>query len=244
MQGLRAAIIFLTRLPAGHVGAGAFAAAPWWFPVVGLGLGAAQGAALVLVSMVWGPVAGGLVALLVGLALTGALHEDGLADTFDALGAPRPAERALEIMRDSRIGSYGALALIWMFAAQLWALSAIAGPWAAVAGLVAGQALSRACLGPILRHGPYLRAQGTGTGMTAPPGAGALGVWAGAVALALGVAVAGFGLVAAVEGLAGAGLGAAVIWLWARRRLGGVTGDVLGAAQQVAFLFFLLGVMA
>ncbi len=240
---MRAAIIFLTRLPAGRVADTAFAAAPWWFGMLGLGLGAVQGGALVLAAMVWGPVAGALAALLVGLALTGALHEDGLADTFDALGAPRPAARALEIMRDSRIGSYGALALIWMFAAQAWALSALVTPLSALAALMAGQALSRACLGPILRHGPYLRAQGTGTGMNAPPGAGEWVAWVLSVALALALALVAFGPVGAVLGFGGAVVGAGLIWAWARRRLGGVTGDILGAAQQCAFLGFLLGVL-
>jgi len=241
MEGLRAALIFLTRLPAGQVGSAAFAAAPGWFPMVGLGVGAAQGAVFVMAAAVWGPVAGALAALALGMILTGALHEDGLADTFDALGAPRPAERALEIMRDSRIGTFGALALIWMLGGQGWALATMAAPAAA---LIAGQALSRAALVPILRHGPYLRAQGTGSGMTDPLPGSALGAWVVAVLLALGVSIGAVGPGATFLGLAGLTLGAVAIWVWARRRLGGVTGDILGAAQQVGMLGFLLGVMA
>ena len=241
MQGLRAAMIFLTRLPAGQVGSGAFAAAPGWFPMVGLIIGAAQGLAFLAAAAVWGPVAGALAALALGMALTGALHEDGLADTFDALGAPRAPERALEIMRDSRIGTFGALALIWMLGAQGWALATMATPFAA---LVAGQALSRAALVPILRHGPYLRAKGTGSGMTDPLPSGAQGAWLVAVLLAMGVSIGAVGLGGTFLGLAGLTLGAAAIWIWARSRLGGVTGDILGAAQQVGMLGFLLGVMA
>lgn len=241
MRGFRAALAVLTRVPAGRLEAGDFAAAPGWFAAVGLGLGAVQGLAFWAAGAVWGPVLGAVAALAAGALLTGALHEDGLADTADALGARRSPERALEILRDSRIGSFGALALILMLGAQAAALAGLGAgaPWA----LVAAAALSRLAAALVLRRGPYLRATGAASGMTGGWGvAGALAS-AGAGLLAMGLAGWGLGL-AALAGLSGAVLAGAVTAEWARGRLGGITGDVLGAVQQAAFAGFLLGVLA
>lgn len=242
MRGARAALIFLTRIPAGRAGAEDFARAPGWFAAVGLLVGAVQGVVFLLASGLWGAALAALAAVVAGLVLTGALHEDGLADTFDGLGGGASADRSLEIMRDSRIGSFGALALGMVLGATLLALAQL-GAQAAPAALVGAAALSRAAVAVILRHGPYLRAQGTGTGMTGPQGAeGALAtIIAAAVALLLASVMLGG---AVLGGLAGLVIGAGLIWLWARRRLGGVTGDILGAAQQLGALGFLLGVLA
>ncbi|MCA0203306.1 MAG: adenosylcobinamide-GDP ribazoletransferase [Proteobacteria bacterium] len=238
MRGARAALAFLTRLPAGPLDSADFARAPGWFGAVGLGIGALSAGVWFLASWLWGPVLGALAAVTAGLLLTGALHEDGLADTFDGLGSGRPAERALEIMRDSRIGSFGALALGVVLAARVMALAAL-GPWAPAA-LIAGQGLSRGGMGVMLQSGPYVRLSGAGTGMTgqqplAPPlgaalAGGALLLW-----------TAGWGLLSALAGLALAQL---AIRAWARRRLGGITGDVLGAAQVLGDLGLLLGLLA
>jgi len=242
MRGARAAVIFLTRLPAGRAETADFALAPRWFGAVGLLVGAVQAAVYLAATGLWGAALGAVAAIVAGLFLTGALHEDGLADSFDGLGAGGGAERMLAIMRDSRIGSFGALALGVVVGAAALALARL-GPGAAPAALIAGAALSRVAMTVMLRHGPYLRAQGSGTGMTGPLGAAGWLVLAGAVALALalGAALLGVGVLA---GLAGLMAGAGGIWLWARRRLGGVSGDILGAAQQLGMLGFLLGVLA
>lgn len=239
MRGARAAVIFLTRLPAGRAGTEDFARAPGWFAAVGLLVGGVQAVVYLLANALWGPALAALAAIIAGLLLTGALHEDGLADTFDGLGGSPRSERALEIMRDSRIGSFGALALGLVLGASVLALAQL-GAGAAPVALIAAAGLSRAAMAVMLRHGPYLRAQGTGTGMTGPQNGLPIAL-AVAFALALGfLALDG----AVLSGLAGLLAGAGVIWLWSRRRLGGVTGDILGAAQQMGALGFLLGVLA
>ncbi len=242
MRGLRAAVMFLTRLAAGRVEANDFTHAPGWFAAVGLLVGTAQALFYMLGAGLWGPALGALAAVAAGLMLTGGLHEDGLADTFDGLGGGASAERALEIMRDSRIGSFGALALGLVLGATTLALAQL-GPAAAPAALVAAAALSRAAMAVMLRHGPYRRAQGAGGGMTGPQGTvGGLATMASVlVAVALAAAMLG---AAVLTGLVGLIVGSGLVWLWARRRLGGVTGDILGAAQQMGALGFLLGALA
>jgi len=243
MRGARAAVIFLTRLPAGRADTDDFARAPGWFAAIGLLIGAGQAAVYLLASGLWGAPLAALSAVVAGVLLTGALHEDGLADTFDGLGGGDSAERALDIMRDSRIGSYGALALGFVLGATTLALTQL-GAGSAPAALIAAAALTRAGMAVMLRHGRYRRAQGTGTGMTGPQGvAGALAT-AAAVAVALVLAFVMLGGAAVLSGLAGLVIGSGLVWLWARRRLGGVTGDILGAAQQLGALGFLLGVLA
>ena len=240
MRGARAALTFLTRLPAGTLAAEDFAAAPGWFAAVGLLIGAVQAAVFALAAPVWGPALAALAALGAGIAMTGALHEDGLADTCDGLGPRVPADRALEIMRDPRIGAFGALGLGLVLAAGAMTLARL-GP-AAPAALIAGQALSRAAMTGLLRAGPYLRAQGAGAGMTGRLGPAGLAATGAAVAAALVLSGAGHGA-AVLAGLAGLAIGAGAVWVWARSRLGGVTGDILGAAQQAGCLGFWLGVL-
>src|SRR5262245_46464492 len=108
------ATALLTRLPVGTVAAeeGDVARASWAFPAVGAGIGGICSAALILASLagLGGGVAA-LLAIVTGIAVTGALHEDGLADTVDGFGGGRDRDAKLAIMRDSRIGAYGALAL-------------------------------------------------------------------------------------------------------------------------------------
>lgn len=241
MRGLRAALAVLTRLPAGRLDGADFARAPGWFAAVGLGLGAAQAVVFAAAFALWGAPLAALAALAAGVLLTGALHEDGLADIADALGARRSPERALEILKDSRIGAFGALALVLVIGAQASALAGLGdrAPWA----LVAAAALSRLAAAVVLRRGPYLRASGAATGMTGPWGAG--GVLAAGAAGALAVALAGAAIgPAALAGAAGLALAAAATAAWARARLGGITGDVLGAVQQAGFTGFLLGALA
>lgn len=241
MRGARAALAFLTRLPAGPLESADFAAAPGWFAAIGLGLGTVMAGVWFLAAWVWTPPLAALAAVAVGLLLTGALHEDGLADTFDGLGAPRPTERALEIMRDSRIGAFGALALGLGLAARVAALAALGG--LAPVALIAGQGLSRAGMTLMLRAGPYVRQSGAGTGMTGPLGSG-LGLLVLATAAAAALALWAAGLGALLAGLAGLALVQLALRRWAQQRLGGITGDILGAAQVLGDLGFLLGLLA
>jgi adenosylcobinamide-GDP ribazoletransferase len=226
-----AALMLLTRLPAGRLAAGVrpSAACGWAFPLVGIVVGAIAGAAFRLAMVLGLPaILAALLALAVLIVLTGGLHEDGLADTADALGAATPAQ-SLAIMRDSRIGSFGAAALILSLAYRAAALTTL-GPSGAVAALLVSGAAARATmLGLPLLLGPA-RADGLGREIGHPtPGNGL-------VAVAITTAVAKLALtwdgVAALALVAASAL-ALVAWC-VRQRFGGYTGDTFGALEQLA----------
>lgn len=241
MRGLRAAIAFLTRLPSGKLDSADFAKAPGWFGAAGLIVGALLALIWMVLTLIWPPVVVAIFVVALGIALTGGLHEDGLADTFDGLGSGRPRERALEIMRDSRIGSFGALALGGAMALRVAPLAEA--PALAAVMLVCAHGISRCVMALLLRMGPYVRAQGAGTGMTGP--------WGTAENLAVCATLANCALIggiwlgwSALTGFLGAVAGAGLIQFWAIKRLGGVSGDTLGAAQIFAEIGFFLGVLA
>jgi adenosylcobinamide-GDP ribazoletransferase len=177
-----------------------------------------------------------LLALAAALWFTGALHEDGLADFVDALGGSRSRLPALEIMRDSRIGSFGAAAIFFSLAIRASALAALEVPALALAGLVASHAFARGIFPAAIYIFPPARQDGLGAGAgQARGGDAAFGLLLGAL---LAWAALGFGpaLLAAFLALLSAG----VVLCIAQRRLGGYTGDVLGAAEQVAEMTVIL----
>lgn len=235
---------FLTRLPSSRVAytPERMAAAPRYFPAVGAFVGVAGAAMLLAAARVLPMPVAVLLSLGVTLALTGALHEDGLADTFDGLGGAT-RERALEIMRDSGTGTYGVLAIGLTLATKVTALAAMPAGLAAAA-LVTGHAASRLSSVLVIATSRYVREAGAG-GFTA----GGIGAGGLAVAVATGaVFVAGMGAVwGAATALAAVG-GLAVGHLLARlvfeRRLGGYTGDCLGATQQLSEAAMYVGVLA
>ncbi len=198
------------------------------FPLVGAAIGALIGAvALLLVHPLGGWLAA-VLALAAATVLTGALHLDALADSADGLSA-RTRERALEIMRDHAIGSYGAVAIALDLLVKAGALSTLASHHDVLRTAVAAGALSRAA--PVLLAAalPYARAE---SGLGAPLTHGGRGRAAIAAVLAAGVAVA----TAGAHGAIAAGVAAAIVvalavcyWRW----LGGVTGDTLGAAVEL-----------
>lgn len=236
-----AAITFLTRVPLGRVvqvDAQDVAGGAWLFPLVGGVVGGAAGLlADVTADRVPSLAAGGLAVAAAAL-LTGAMHLDALADTADALGGTT-RERSLEIMRDHAIGAFGATALIVVCVLDAAVLGALAeSNDAALVGLAAGAAGRAAMLPPalVLR---YARA-GEGQGRVLA-GMGAGGVLAGLVLAALIVVPAGWpGLWSA----AAAALVAALLAAYARRRFGGVTGDVLGALAKLSETAALLAAAA
>lgn len=211
------------------------------FPIIGAALGLAAGLVYGLASWLglaaW-PAA--LLALAAPILLTGALHEDGLADTADGLGGGRSAERRLEIMRDSRTGAFGVLALLLSVTLRAGALAAIAPGWAAIGALVAAGAWSRALLPVLPRVLPPARPDGLGAGAGTPDERTAsIALGLGGAALLLGL---GFG-----GGLVALAVSAAAVWglvVAARRAIGGHTGDILGAAQQIAEAAVLLAAAA
>lgn len=237
------AVQFLTRLPV-DVGdrftPELFARSVRFYPLVGALVGAV-GAAIYLVSaLVFSHAVAVVCAMVALLALTGAFHEDGLADTFDGLGGGHDRAAKLQIMRDSRLGTYGTAALVSALAlraALLVSLSPEMLPWA----LVLGQSLSRLSSVLAIRGSAYVRDEGTGKPVAETVDTSAL-LWVitfGAVFLlaALG-AVGGATLCAALLGLAVAHI---VLRRWIERHLGGYTGDTLGAIQQVSDIGFLMG---
>ena len=232
LRGVAAALAFLTRIPIGRfvvLDAADVARGAAVFPVVGAGIGAATGGVVYALADPLAPSLAALIALVTAALLTGVLHLDALADTADALGA-RTRERALEIMRDHSIGAYGAVALVLDLGLKAAALAALAGSADVVRFAVCAGAASRAA--PVLLSAalPYAR-PGDGLGrVLRTTGAGRC-VAAVVVAAAICVAVAGLdgaillGVVAAVVVVVGA---------FFARWLGGVTGDVLGAAAELA----------
>lgn len=236
------ALAFLTRLPVPWPlpsDEGALARSTPWFPVVGLGIGALGALAWWLGATLWGPALAALAAVAATVAVTGALHEDGLADTFDGLGAGGTRERALAIMKDSQLGAYGAVALGLVLAGRVLALVELG--VAAPAALIGAHALARCASLPLLRWLPYARAEG-GTGRPfAGGGTGAALVIA--TLLTLLVTAAFWGTTAIAAWLACAAV-VALFAVWCRRRLGGMTGDTLGAAVQLGELAIYLALCA
>ena len=210
------------------------------FPVIGAGVGAAAGAVLIIAhGLGMPPLVAAFVALGVLVVLTGALHEDGLGDVADGFGGGRIRDDKLRIMRDSRVGTYGVIALVFSLglrAASLAALPAVLG----AAALIAAAALSRAMLPGILRWLPPARPAGVGAEAGRPQ------MQTVVVALAIGalIALVVLGLVTALLAAVFAALGAAAVALLARQQIGGQTGDVCGAAQQTAEVAALLAVVA
>lgn len=236
LDRLRIATGFLTRLPvAADVSrdGGFLAAAMGVFPLIGAGIGVVGAAVLVIADgLALPPLACAVAALAATAALSGALHEDGLADFCDGIGGGRDSAARLRIMRDSRIGTFGALALIFSVGLRATLLADLAAHSATMAGaaLVAAGALSRAVLPAIVAVVPPARASGLAASAGMP----------GRKDIALAAALAGaigwlcLGPATTLTAAACAGLAAAGIALVGKRALGGQTGDVLGACQQVA----------
>jgi adenosylcobinamide-GDP ribazoletransferase len=230
---VREAVAFLTRVP---VGGGALSPrSALWFPLVGAALGALVGAAAIGLVELLPPLLAGALAVALELALTGALHVDGLADSADGLGG-RDRERALAIMRDHSLGAYGASALVLDLLAKSAALGALA-ERGDVLAVVAAFAVARAAPLPLAAALPYARAEG-GAG-EALAGLRASGAVAGTALAALIAVAAG-----APELLAAGAAVIPAVWWVARRRLGGVTGDVMGAAVELTATAALVMVVA
>lgn len=230
---------FLTRLPfrpGGTVSMADLGPASRAFPLIGLIVGGLAGGALWLGAKAdLHPLACAFIGLAVGAWITGALHEDGLADFIDGMGG-RDRARRLEIMRDSRIGAYGVLALVFSVGLKASLLAGFLGPGLAAGALMAAAIVSRAVvplimarLAPARRDG-LGRDSGEATTVTALS-ALVLGLAGGMALLGPGVGLLALLMATCVACIVG--------WL-ARKRLGGYTGDVLGTAQQCAEVAVLL----
>ena len=241
---LKIALIFFTRLPLRHrgaIGAGDLARVTWANPLVGLVVGGIAGLAFWLASWLGlGPFLASLLSLAAALAATGCFHEDGLADVADGFGGGWTRERKLEIMRDSRLGTYGTAALALALLLRAGAVASLATPAAAVPALLASHAGARASLPLFMALLPRARTEGLSAYAGRPPWSS---VW---VSLALGLAalLLGLGFWAGWLALL-ALLMAALCLAWlALRQIGGYTGDVLGALEQVGEIAILLVAVA
>jgi adenosylcobinamide-GDP ribazoletransferase len=247
---LRLAVGTLTVLPTGGVtvdravARGAMLLAPLAVLPLGLLTAALTEAG---VALSWPGLVVGLVAVA-GLALaTRALHLDGLADTVDGLGASWDRERALEVMRRGDVGPMGAVALVLVLGVQAAAVGALVSGWTSALGLGVLVCSARAVLAVVCRRGvPAARPSGLGAAVAGSvPPAAAAGCWllVAAVLALLWTWLGGLwwaGLLTALATVAAAVL----LVRWCVRRLGGVTGDVMGAAVEVALTVLLLGACA
>ncbi|ATQ43567.1 adenosylcobinamide-GDP ribazoletransferase [Caulobacter mirabilis] len=239
------AVQFLTRLPMPELKR----FEPDWvtrsaryFPLVGQVVGGLSAVVLIVAAQLWGGWVPVLLALAVGLLITGCFHEDGLADSFDGLGGGQTPERRLEIMKDSRLGTYGALAVVMVLALKAAALATLPAPWMAATALLAAHGVGRAAAVVTMRLTPYA---GDGDGAKWKPLPRGVRTWETLVAVALAAWPLVFLPLPAVSaGLAFGAVLAALLALAARRLIGGHTGDVLGGVEQLFELGFLLGVAA
>ena len=235
-RALVVALQFMTRLPLPAVAfrPALLARAALYFPAVGLVVGALGAAAYLLAALLWPPEVAAALAIMAMLLATGAFHEDGLADTADGLGGGWTVEDKLRIMRDSRIGSYGSLALVATLLLKFAVLGSLA-PDTVPTALLLSQMLGRWSTLPLVGVMPYV---GGGSGRPLAEGIAPARIAAGTV-FALLVA----GVMAPQQWVALAALSALAVaasgWLF-RRQLGGITGDTLGAANPARELLVLL----
>jgi adenosylcobinamide-GDP ribazoletransferase len=215
-----------------------------YFPAVGIAIGLASAVVLLLADRIWSPVVASLLAVAASIAVTGALHEDGLADTADGLGGGASVEKRLAIMKDSRIGTYGTLALAFSLSLRVTALADMPA-WTAAAALISAHAAARVTPLLVMNALPYAgdTAAMKVSYIEAPVSAHDRG-FASLVVLCALLPLAFVSLLSVVAGLLlGAALAAAAT-LWARQRINGYTGDILGAIEQMFEIGFLLGVVA
>jgi adenosylcobinamide-GDP ribazoletransferase len=242
-SGFAIAVAFLTRVPVGPSSEGDWqlADSAWAFPLVGAGIGAVAAFAFLVAQLIGlgdGPSA--LLAVLAGLMLTGAIHEDGLADTLDGFAGGHDREHKLAIMRDSRHGTFGVLAIVLSVTLRAAALAQTGEAVYAGLALVAAHAASRAMLPAAMRALPPARGDGLGAAAGRPRPAAVIA--AAAIGLVIALSALGPACGAVALGLSAAAVFAAA--MLAHRQIGGCTGDVLGAFQQIAEIVILLAAAA
>jgi adenosylcobinamide-GDP ribazoletransferase len=237
---LKLGFMFLTRLPLRHdaaVAKGELAQALWVAPLAGVVvalIGALVFSAALALNVPLLPAA--VLTVAATVAVTGGLHEDGLADVADGFGGGATRERKLEIMRDSRIGTYGVSALILSFMLRVCAIAELGDDAAVVAALIAAHAGGRACIPLFMQIVPAARTDGLAADAGVPPSE----VSFAAAAIGIAALIVGLGIKAAILSVVLlAAAGALIAWLsW--RQIQGQTGDVLGALEQSGEMIVLL----
>jgi adenosylcobinamide-GDP ribazoletransferase len=232
VSGFVTAVQFLTRVPVRTRRGPDIAAAVVWFPVVGAVVGAVVGGIAAGLGEVLPSAVAAAVAVMLGIVVTGAFHEDGLADTADALPGGWTREGRLAILDDPHHGSYGVAALCGSIALRVVAVAALVadGPATAFTGLVAAHTLARGAAVATMGVVPVAKPDGLGAGYArkVTPARAAV---AGVVSVAIAALATGWwaGPIAAAAAVA-----ATLVAWWAWRAIGGITGDVLGAIEQIA----------
>ncbi len=231
---------FLTRIPCPAFvdhGPGALAKSTVYFPLVGLFIGLLASGVFFTASAIWTPLIAATLTIAFSIAITGAFHEDGLADSADGLGGGFTLERKLEIMRDSRIGTYGSVALILSILLRVTALAEIPTEYIIPALVIAHMAGRWSSL-PLIIFNQYLREDGTGK-----PFAESVGVvsfytatlYSSIIVLLL-LGLPAFNIIITIV------LITISAHFYLRKKIGGITGDTLGAINQcieiAVFLFF------
>ncbi len=240
------AVQFLTRLPIGSAQLYTqkrMAASVRYYPLVGGLVGAFSALVFYLATFLFPAPIAVLFAIAAGLLVTGAFHEDGLADTFDGIGGGVTRDRALEIMKDSRLGTYGTLALVLALALKFAALVALPLVLIPIA-LISAHGLSRLSSILVIATSRYVREEGTGkpvAGGISPAGLIIGGVTGLVIVAYWFVSYSPVALLWAGGGLL---LGHCLMRLFFEPKLGGYTGDTLGAVQQVSEIGFYLGLAA
>jgi adenosylcobinamide-GDP ribazoletransferase len=220
-----------------------------YFPAIGVLVGALGAAVFLLGAALLASATAIALAMVATVLLTGAFHEDGLADVCDGFGGASAPERVLEIMRDSRVGAFGAIGIALALLAKFVVLNdlgAHVSPFVLAALLVCGHALSRAAAGALIGLIPYVRESSKAQAKPVAEGGGAfarlcmivLGI--APLSCAAWIATSWFWLAAVIP----VALVTACMAWWFKRRIGGITGDCLGAVQQVTEIVFYCAMLA
>ena len=240
LADIRIAMSLSTILPVGPakpLDNGEIAQAGWAFPVAGLAVGLVGAIVYAIAHAVHlPPDPAAVFALAATILVTGAIHEDGLADAADGLGGGKSGEQKLGIMRDSRIGTYGACALVLAILVRWSALATIAEPAPVASALLVAHAAARAQLPVFMWLIPPARSDGLSAG------AGQASAQSAMVAAGLGFVCLAFGLGfgKAIVGLILLSI-VGFVWAWlATKQIGGQTGDILGALEQTGEIAILL----
>ncbi len=246
VEDIKIAAIFLTRLPVsleGHIARARITQAMGAFPVVGGIVGGIGGAVFVVAHWLGlGVLVPAVLALAAMLATTGAFHEDGFADMADGFGGGHDRETKLVIMLDSRLGTYGTVALVTVLGLKVALIARLmdvsGSPWAVMGALTAAGALSRAVIVGIMHSLPPAKDDGQSSAAGQPDTEHVVQ----ALIIAGIVAVLALPLDAALLGILAAILGGGAVAMLALRQIGGQTGDVLGGSQIISDLAVLLTV--
>ncbi len=237
---LTTGLAFSTRLPLRHaapIGGAALKQALWALPVAGLVVGiigaVVYALAYRLALPAWSAAA---LAVAASLAATGCLHEDGLADTADGFGGGNTREQKLDIMRDSRIGTYGVCALVLSILIRIGAVASLDDPGTVAAALIAAHCAARAAMPVLMFFVAPARSDGLSADVGQPQGARA------GIAAALGIIALlfGLGLAHAVAAAIVLAIVVALMALLSVKQIGGQTGDVMGALEQIGEIAVLL----